>query len=88
VILIVRASTKRPSCSRTYRNEQRPPELVPKKCASAGQRQGSIAGTRFRLVRLRQNRNERIRIMPILLWLLGVPISIVLLLMLFGVIGF
>jgi hypothetical protein len=48
----------------------------------------AIAGTRFRLVRLRQNRNERIRIMPILLWLLGVPISIVLLLMLFGVIGF
>jgi len=26
--------------------------------------------------------------MPILLWLLGVPISVVLLLMLFGVIGF
>jgi hypothetical protein len=35
-----------------------------------------------------RDRNERTRIMPILLWLLGVPISVVLLLMLFGVIGF
>jgi hypothetical protein len=37
---------------------------------------------------LRRDRNERTRTMPILLWLLGVPISVVLLLMLFGVIGF
>lgn len=28
------------------------------------------------------------RTMPIILWLLGVPISVILLLMLFGVVGF
>jgi hypothetical protein len=58
-------------------------------------RQAGAAGRRIAPVELlsaagclRQDRNERTRIMPILLWLLGVPISVVLLLMLFGVIGF